>query len=71
MKAKCFISSKCGGVLFVGNKRIYTINGELVVKTAQLIFGQSYVAANKEKFKKCGYLIPHDFNLSIRLKRKS
>lgn len=48
------------------------MEGEHVVSPAQFVTGHSYVAAHKEKFKKCEYLAtPSDFNLSPRLNRKS
>lgn len=47
-------------------------NGEPIQSPAQLISGNCYVAANKEKFKKCEYFSPQDFNsVSPRLNRKS
>lgn len=48
------------------------MEGEPVLTPAQLISSNGYVAANKEKFKKCEYFSPQDFNhVSPRLNRKS
>ena len=38
------------------------MEGEPVITPAQLITGHGYVAANKEKFKRCEYFSPQDFN---------
>ena len=45
------------------NLRLYTMDGEPVVSPAQLTNGSCYVAAHKEKFKKCEYFPPQDFNI--------
>lgn len=59
--------------MFCFNQRLYAMeNGEPIQSPAQLISGNCYVAANKEKFKKCEYFSPQDFNsVSPRLNRKS
>lgn len=47
------------------------MDGKLVPAPSALQSGNSYVAANKELFKKCEYFPPQDFNASPRLTRKT
>jgi len=50
--------------------RLFTMEGEPVVSPSQLISGNSYVAANKERFKRCEYFTPQDFGASPKLNRR-
>ena len=47
------------------------MDGKVVPTPSDLQIGNSYVAANKEKFKKCEYFPPQEFNSSPRLQRKA
>ena len=47
------------------------MDGKKVPAPAALQSGNSYVATNKEKFKKCEYFPPQEFNSSPRLQRKA
>ena len=65
---RCVFYLQMSFILFF---RLYTMDGKLVPAPTALQSGNSYVAANKEKFKKCEYFPPQDFNASPRLNRKS
>ncbi len=41
--------------LFAHYLRIYTLNGEVIFAPVQLVNGQSYVAASRERFKSVEY----------------
>lgn len=47
------------------------MDGNLITEPQQLLSGNSYVATNKEKFKRFEYFPPEDFGISPRLLRKS
>jgi hypothetical protein len=51
--------------------KLYTMDGKLIPGPGALQSGNSYVATNKEKFKKCEYFPPNDFSSSPRQNRKT